>query len=271
MRYNGFVLPLVLTVLIAISLSSLGIYSTQNRYFENFTTNDSQIQYLKRIKSLKAASISSKGNSWQTIVRNDIPLSGLYNINNLMTSSLSGRRAIDQKQLQIFNRVVNACDLPVSYVEKVLSFLEFYSEISIDFTMIDLLAFLDVPEKVISDIIVCFRFSTRSSRINIKYSSVEQMAALLDLSRSEAINIKSLIMNGRIETKSELLAYLGKKETINNLKKRHRNIMISDQIDHAATYWTFSNDTFAYFEKDFSTEQGWSIFSSTILWLPELK
>lgn len=271
MRYNGFVLPLVLAVLIAISLSSTAIYSTQNRYFENFTSADSKLNYLRMIKSLKAASIYKKENPWQTIIKTDIPLSGLYNINNLTTRSLSGRTIIDENQLQIFSRVIKVCDLPDTYVGKILTFLEYYSEISIDFTMIDLLAFVDIPSEKIPDIIICFRVSTRSSRINLKYSSAEKIGALLDLSISEASAIRNLISDGRIKKKSDLLGYLDKTETLIGLKKRLRNIIISDQIDHAATYWTMANETFAYFEQDFSTEQGWSIFAETILWLPELR
>ena len=137
--------------------------------------------------------------------------------------------------------------------------------------MIDLFAFLEVQENTIVDTLVCFRISSRSSRINIKFSNATHIAAYLDLPIGEAITIKRLIMEGQISKKSELLAYLSKKESIDNLKKRHRNIMISDQVDHAATYWTFENDTFAYFEKDFSVENGWSVFSDTVLWLPELR
>jgi hypothetical protein len=137
--------------------------------------------------------------------------------------------------------------------------------------MIDLFAFLEVQENTIVDTLVCFRISSRSSRINIKFSNATQIAAYLDLPIGEAITIKGLIMEGQISKKSELLAYLSKKESIDTLKKRHRNIMISDQVDHAATYWTFENNTFAYFEKDFSVENGWSVFSDTVLWLPELR
>ena len=47
--------------------------------------------------------------------------------------------------------------------------------------------------------------------------------------------------------------------------------MISNQVGHSATYWTFENETFAYFEKVFSVEGGWSVLSDTVLWIPELK
>ena len=43
MRYSGFVLPLVLAVLIAISISSLQIYSAQKQYFENYSTTKEKI------------------------------------------------------------------------------------------------------------------------------------------------------------------------------------------------------------------------------------
>ena len=271
MRYDGFVLPLVLAVLIAISISSLQIYSSQKQHFENYFTTDEKIDFLNTIKKLKTESISYDSSPWQNIVKTDIPLSGLFNLINLVNNSVMGKRSINNEQLLIFSKIIRGCNLPASYTEQILSFLLSQSNINNNFSMIDLFAFLEVQENTIVDTLVCFRISSRSSRINIKFSNATQIAAYLDLPIGEAITIKGLIMEGQISKKSELLAYLSKKESIDTLKKRHRNIMISDQVDHAATYWTFENNTFAYFEKDFSVENGWSVFSDTVLWLPELR
>lgn len=271
MRYNGFVLPLVLAVLIAISISSLQIYSAQKQYFENYFSTNEKIDFLNTIKKLKTISASYGSSPWQNIVKNDIPLSGLFNLNNLVNNSIKGTRSINKKQLLIFTEIIRGCDLPALHKEQILSFLLSRSNINNNFSMIDLLAFLEVEENTIADMLVCFRISSRSSRINLKFSSAKQIAAYLDLPIGEAITIKRLIMEGQISKKSELLAYLSKKESIDVLKKRHWNIMISNQVDHSVTYWTFENETFAYFEKVFSVEGGWSVLSDTVLWIPELK
>ena len=99
MRYDGFVLPLVLAVLIAISISSLQIYSSQKQHFENYFTTDEKIDFLNTIKKLKTVSISYDSSPWQNIVKTDIPLNGLFNLNNLVNNSAMGKRTINKEQL----------------------------------------------------------------------------------------------------------------------------------------------------------------------------
>ena len=44
--------------------------------------------------------------------KTDIPLSGLFNLNNLVNNSVKGTRSINKEQLLIFSEIIRGCDLP---------------------------------------------------------------------------------------------------------------------------------------------------------------
>lgn len=271
MKCKGFILPLVLTVLFAISLTSMQIFSQQKQHFKEFVTTEKQIKFQNRLLKLKNASIYNTESSWPSVSKTNVPLSGLFNLNSLVSNSVLGDRVINQRERAIFTKILQKCGLPLSYTKGILAFLTSKQKISVNFSTIDLLAFLDIPPNEIPDFLVCFRLSSRFSRVNIKFSSASHIEALLEVSSDEANSIKSRIIGGQISNRSELISYLNKKESVIELKRKHRNIIVSDLLDHAATYWTYNNETFAYFEQTFAAERGWSIFTDTVLWLPELE
>lgn len=271
MKYKGFILPLVLTVLFAISLTSMQIFSFQKQHFKGIVSIEKRSEFQVRLQKLKKASIYNAESAWPTVSKADVPLSGLFNLNNLVSNSVLGERVVNKRELAIFTKILKKCGLPLSYTKDILAFLTSKQKISVNFSTIDMLAFLDIPPNKIPDFLVCFRLSSRFSRVNIKFSSVSHIEAFLEVSNDEANSIKKLIVGGQISNRSELISYLNKKDTIIELKRKHRNIVVSDLLDHAATYWNANNETFAYFEQDFAAERGWSIFADTVLWLPELE
>ena len=270
MRQNGFVLPLVLFVIIAIASTSIHIFKQQNLFIENLPLYSVEKSRRKALQLLTDVSMIGRDNPWQNVDKNTVSLDGLFNVNHIVETTAVQKRIINQDQLKNFKKILDSCGLDQAYADKLADFMQSGPTPHHSFSLIDLVAFLQLPATETTKAFTCFRISSPLHKINLRFATVDHVQILLDVPKTKATEIKQLIDNGKIINKAGLIAYLGNVEQIPDLKKKYRHLSVSTNWVHAAAYWTYEKETFAYFEQKFEIPRGWVFISKMVLWRPEL-
>ena len=270
MRQNGFVLPLVLFVILAIASTSTHIFKQQNLFIEDIPLDSAEKSRREALQLLTNVSMIGRDNPWQNVDKNTLSLDGLFNVNHIVETTAVQKRVVNQDQLENFKKILDSCGLDRSYADTVAEFLQSGPAPHHSFSLIDLVAFLQFPPADTTKAFTCFRVSSPLHKVNLRFATVDHVQILLDVSKTKATEIKQLIDNGKIINKAGLIAYLGDVEQIPNLKRKYRHLSVSTIWVHAAAYWTDKKETFAYFDQKFEIKRGWVLISQTVLWLPEL-
>lgn len=270
MKAQGFIFPLVLLVLILVSVSSIAIFSEQKIIIDHFQGSSISKTNSQDVQKLEEFSIPDFPQPWSNVVKNTIQLDGLYNLNHLVQTNALNQRIVNEKELKKFGYLLTVCDISPNYAGKILDALTSQSISKFGFTVLDLLAEIGIDRADISNLLGCFRLASPLEKVNLRYANPEHAAALLNMDKETARQVMIKISSNQISNKNELLAFVTSKGTKEGLKSEYRNLTVSPNSLHYATYWTFQGETFAYFEHKFDLELGWLLRSRVIVWLPVL-
>ena len=270
MKQKGFIFPLVLVILILITASTLNILTEQRLLVEHFDSRKATQTNLDDFRYLTEFSTPGVVNPWGNVVKNELALDGLYNLNHLVQTTASDDRVVNETQFLLFKRLLAVCGLKSEYASRIVTVLMSRKISNSGFTVLDLLAEVDIVGAEIPKALTCFRITSPLNRVNLRFSLPEHAAVLLSVSKQDAYNLINKIRRDEISNKNELLSARGSGSNLSNLKKQYDNLIISRSKSHVASYWTFEDKTFAYFEHKFEIGNGWSLLSNLILWKPEL-
>jgi hypothetical protein len=160
------------------------------------------------------------------------------------------------------------CELEASYANEIAIFLSDRPSPDAAFSVIDLIAAMNIPINNFSKIATCVRFASPLRKLNLAYMPVQQIMAVLDITFVSAQSIKNQLSNKTIKSKSELFDYLKREMGFRNWEDYLEHISVSQKHNHKAVYWVNEGETFALYDLTLGAESSWSVNWSAIIWLP---
>ena len=270
MRKSAFALPLALVVLITLASVANMIYQEQSTVINHLRNNKASEKASLR-DELISISYPKYANTFRNVEKQFIELDGLFNVNHLVETTAFEKRLLNDIELKKFRSLLAACELPDVYSRRITSFLLADSIPANNFTTLDLLAKIGANKTDIPKALMCFRIVSPVRKVNLRYVSPLHAPILLGLDKVAAEKMLRAVRNGELLTKSQFIAALQLSDLNSNTLKFYQNLMISPNSHHAATFWTYFGETFAYIEKKFDVVSGWKHLANKILWLPNLE
>lgn len=270
MKQTAFVFPITLFALLLIAGFSIAAFSLQQTHVDFLKQQTSFGSRELRVGKLTEASKVGAENTWQGIVRQELILDGLYNLNHLVETTALGGRQINLDQVLILERVLQGCDLDTAFVTEIASYLLQVDTPHRSISILDILASLEKPSDVVPKLLSCVRIATPLSKINFSYASAEMISSILKISKARAEVLKRLMVSGDISTKSEFIADFGPESDSLDLEKNLKQVIIRETYEHAATYWVEENETFAFFDQSLDKDGAWQMNWNIVLWVPEI-
>ena len=270
MKKSAFALPLALVVLITLASVANMIYQEQSTVINHLLNNKASEKVSLR-DELISISYPKYENTFRNVEKQFIELDGLFNVNHLVETTAYEKRFINDIELKKFRALLSVCELPDDYSKRITSFLLADSIPANNFTTLDLLSKIGANKTDIPKALMCFRIVSPVRKVNLRYVSPLHAPILLGLDKVAAEKMLRAVRNGEILTKSQFIAALQLSDLNSNTSKFYQNLMISPNSHHAATFWTYFGETFAYIEKKFDVVSGWKHLANKILWLPNLE
>lgn len=270
MSQSGFTLPLVLAVMLIIAASLLSMLQEQLTVAKYLVKSAEANKRVDQRAQLNLVSLPETKNPWLNVDKKLIALDGLYNVNHLVETSALGKRQVNALEKQKFQKLISFCGLPSDIADTIILHLISGKTPSEKYSTLDLLADIHISPQDIPNALTCFRIASPLQKINLKTTQPKHVKFLTDLPDDKVKYLMKKISYGEIMNKTQLVAHATDIGSLEYLRRKFRNITVSHNIEHAAVYWNHGSETFAYYEKKFEMEAGWTHLSSIVLWQPEL-
>lgn len=270
MRRSAFALPLVLVLLITLASLASFLFRQQSTVIQHIIQNK-EAEQASQIRELINISYPEYANPFSKVEKQFIELDGLFNVNHLVETTALEKRMVNDTELLKFRNLLRVCELPDYYGPRIVEFLIDDRIPAANFSTLDLLATIDAKQSDIPRALICFRIVSPLRKVNLRFVSQEHAPSLLGVSKALSNKILRSVADGQISTKDQFIAALKLSDANYNSRKVYQNIIVSPNSYHAATFWTYAGETFAYIEKKFDVGLGWKHLSNKILWLPSLE
>lgn len=269
-RWNAFVTPFVLAVILFVSLISLQGFSRIGAEINWLERTAKQLSYNDGLKYFESIALSSRLNSLKNIDVNEIPLSGLYNVNYIVDRLSPILAFKDEIQFEILQSRLLSCGFDREVSSKILQYLLRYSYSEQTYNILNLSFSIGLTGDEAVRLLACVRHAPKNVQTNLYFSNKETIAAIFEINNRQAEQLLSSIRGGRTNDVKDVGNFVENLVGVHNFRQNMlKHVMVSPISKDIGVAFEVSGDTFAFVNKVLDENQSWVVNWAVYLWSPE--